>query len=155
MTLKPNYLRGFVKTVAWFSALIFLFEGAIPLLRGRSVVWSEIAGFAVIGSVFMGVGVCVMFTPREISWSEYTIALRVNFPRSGHFDWQQLQGYSAWSGRFSTFLLKLKGEQAYQIVPACFDRDEWREFQQFLRTRFPEKKTWIWLGPLPLRFGRR
>jgi hypothetical protein len=155
MTLKPNYLSGFLKTVGWFFVLIVLMSGVIPYFRDQPVDWSEIASIALFGSAFLGVGVCVMFTPREISWDEEKISLRVNFPKSGEYTWRQLEAYSTWGGRFGTFLLKFEGMQSYQIVPACFRSEDWKTFQSFLRTRFPEKKTGIWFGPIPVRFGKK
>ncbi len=96
-----------------------------------------------------------MFTPREISWDEEKISLRVNFPKSGDYVWRQLEAYSTWGGRFGNFLLKLEGTQSYQIAPVCFPAEDWKAFQSFLRTRFPEKKTWVWFGPIPVRFGKK
>ena len=155
MTLKPNYLQGFPKTVVWFIGIIVLLSGLVPYLRGEQVDWSGVASMAVIGSVFLGISICVMFTPREISWDDEKISLRVNFPKSGDYTWRQLEAYSSWGGRFGTFLLKFEGEQSYQIVPVCFRPDEWRQFQSLLRSRFPQKKTWLWFGPIPIRFGRK
>jgi hypothetical protein len=155
MTLKPNYLQGFLKTIGWFFGLIVLMSGVIPYFRGQPVDWAGILSMALIGSIFFGVFVCVMFTPREISWDDKKISLHVNFPKSGEYTWEQLEAYSMWGGRFGTFLLKFEGIQAYQIVPVCFRAEEWKAFQSFLRTRFPEMKTWVWFGPVPIRFGKK
>ena len=155
MTLKPNYVRGFLRTLGYFAVLIMFFCGVIPFLQHHQVDWSGTVSMAMFGGGFLAVGVCVMFTPREISWDEDRISLRVNFPKSGEYTWQQLEAYSIWSGRFSTFLLKLEGMQSYQIVPACFSTADWKAFQTFLRTRYPEKKTWFWFGPMPVRFGKK
>ena len=155
MTLKPNYLRGFVVTALWIFALITVFSGVIPSLRGKPVRWEEIFQIATMGAAFLGVSVCVMFTPREIKWDDGGISLRVIFPKSGEYTWRQLEAYSTWGGRFATFLLKLEGMQSYQIVPVCFRADDWRAFQSYLRSRFPEKKTSIWFGPIPVRFGKK
>jgi hypothetical protein len=154
MTLKPNYLRGFLVTVFWISGLILVFQGAIPSLQGKPVAWEEVLQVAALGGLFMGVGACVMFTPREIKWDEEEISLRVIFPKSGEYTWDQLEAYSTWGGRFSTFLIKFEGMQSYQIVPVCFRAADWKAFQTFLRTRYPRKKTWVWFGPMPVRFGR-
>jgi len=142
-------------TALWIFGLITVFSGVIPSLQGKHIRWEEILQTAAIGAAFLGVGVCVMFTPREIIWDEDGISLRVIFPRSGEYTWRQLEAYSTWGGRFSAFLLKLEGMQSYQIVPVCFRAKEWQAFQSFLRTRFPEKKTWIWFGPIPVRFGKK
>jgi hypothetical protein len=155
MTLKPNYLRGFLKTLGYFFVLIMFFSGVIPFLQGHLVDWSAIASMAVFGGAFLAVCACVMFTPREISWDEEKISLRVNFPKSGEYTWRQLEAYSSWSGEFTTFLLKLEGMQAYQIVSVCFSSTDWKDFQSFLRSRYPEKKTWVWVGPIPIRFGKK
>ncbi len=155
MKLKPNYLIGFLKSAGWFFSLIVLVSGVMPYFRGLSVDWSEIASMAAFGGAFLGIGICVMFTPREISWDDEKISLRVNFPKSGDYSWRQLEAYSTWGGRFGTFLLKLEGMQSYQIVPVCFPAKDWAAFQSFLRKRFPDKKTWLWFGPIPVRFGRK
>lgn len=155
MTLKPNYPLGFLKTVGWFFGLILIMSGVIPHFRGQAVDWPAIASISAFGSAFLGVGVCVMFTPREISWDEEKIRLRVNFPRSGEYTWRELEAYSSWGFRFGTFLLKFQGMQSYQIVPVCFPAGDWRAFLSFLRTRFPEKKTRVWFGPSPVRFGKK
>ncbi len=55
MTLKPNYLRGFLKTVGWFYGLIILMSGVIPYFRGQPVDWPAIASIALFGSAFLGV----------------------------------------------------------------------------------------------------
>ena len=155
MTLKPNYGRGFTISALFFFSLIVAMSGVIPSLQGKQIQWAEVFEPALIGSVFMGGAICVMFTPREITWDEEKISLRVIFPKSGEYTWSQLEAYSTWGGRFATFLLKLQGMQSYQIVPVCFRAAEWKEFQSFLRTRFPEKKTWVWFGPMPVRFGKK
>ena len=154
-TLKPNYIVGFLKMFACIFCLIILFSGALPHLRDQPVIWSAVFRMAIIGSAFLGVTACAMFTPRSISWDEDRIQLRVNFPKSGEYRWEQLEAYSIWPGRFGTFLLKLEGMQSYQIVPVCFSPKEWKTFHSFLLTRFPDKKTWFWLGPLPMRLGKK
>lgn len=155
MTLKPNYLRGFVTTVLCVWGVILILSGGVPFLQGRHVDWSGVFASAVIGGAFIGIAVCLIFTPREIQWDEDGISLRVMFPKSGDYTWRQFEAYSPWSRRFSTFLLKLEGMQSYQIIPVCFRADEWKAFQSFLRTRFPEKRTWFWFGPMPVRFGKK
>jgi len=155
MTLKPNYIRGFLKAALFFFGFLTFISGVIPLLQGKQVDWPGILSFAVFGGAFLGVGACVMFTPREITWDEDKVSLRVIFPKSGEYTWRQLEAYSTWGGRFSTFLLKFEGMQSYQIVPVCFRVEDWKAFQSFLRTRYPEKKTWVWFGPLPVRFGKK
>ena len=144
-----------MRTLGWFFGVIMIVSGVIPYFQGHDVDWPGTASMALFGGAFLGIGVCVMFTPRELSWDEEKISLRVNFPKSGEYTWHQLEAYSTWSGRFGTFLLKLEGMQSYQIVPACFRSEDWKTFQSFLRTRFPEKKTWFWFGPMPVRFGRK
>ena len=154
MTLKPNYFRGLAMTMLWVWGAILILSGAIPYFQGHHVDWANVFAPAIIGGPFLGLGVCVMFTPREIRWNEEGISLRVFFPKSGDYTWRQLEAYSTWGGRYSTFLLKLEGVQSYQIVPVCFRPEEWKVFQSFLRARFPEKKIWVWLGPIPVRFGK-
>ncbi len=155
MTLKPNYVLGFLKMLLWSFGLIIVILGVIPFIQGRQVDWSGTMSIALFGGAFFGIGVCIMFTPRELSWNEEKISLRVNFPKSGEYIWFQLEAYSSWSGRFVTFLLKFEGMQSYQIVPVCFRSEDWQAFQSFLRTRFPEKKTWLWFGPIPVRFSKK
>jgi hypothetical protein len=153
--MKPNCSRGFTICALFFFSLIVVVSGVIPSLQGKRIQWAEVFVPALMGSVFMGVFICVIFTPQEIGWDEEKISLRVIFPKSGVYTWSQLEAYSTWGGRFAAFLLKLQGVQSYQIVPVCFRAAEWKKFQFFLRTRFPEKKTWVWLGPVPVRFGKK
>jgi hypothetical protein len=154
MTLKPNYLIGFLKTLGWFSGLIVLITGVVPHFRGQAVDWSEIASIALFCGAFLGGGVCIMFAPGEISWDDKKISLRGKSRTPRDYTWGQLEAYSHWSFRYGTFLLKFEGMQSYQIVPVCFPAGDWRGFQSFLRTRFPEKRTKVWFGPFPMRFGR-
>ncbi len=140
MTLKPNYVRGFLAAWGFFFLIVLALSSASWFLARGHGDWPETLATAVHGGAFLGFGVCVMFTPREIKWDNDRIRLRVIFPKSGDYNWQQLQAYSPWGGRFSTFLLKFEGMQSYQIVPVCFRIEDWKAFQSFLRTQFPRKR---------------
>jgi len=37
MTLKPNYLRAFIKTFLWFFVFIAIISGVVPYFRGDTV----------------------------------------------------------------------------------------------------------------------
>jgi len=154
MTLKPNPMRAFLKTFLWVFILIVVFQGVVPWLQNKEVVLEDILAMALIGSSFLGASVAILFTPREITWDEETVTISALLPGSGRYTWQQLEAYSSFGRGFGTFLIKFKGQQAFQIVPAGFQADEWKSLQSVLRLRFPEKKTWLWLGPIPVNFGR-
>jgi hypothetical protein len=154
MTLRPNYAYAFLKTFIWFFVIITVFSGVMPHLQGKAVRFDDIFAMAIFGSAFLGIFVAVMFTPREITWNEERIKIGALFPGSGDYEWRQLEAYSPFGKGFATFLIKFEGQQAFQIVPLGFRSDEWKAFQSLLRQRFPTKKTWIWFGPIPVRFGK-
>jgi hypothetical protein len=155
MTLKPNYAYAFLKTFAWLFIIITFFSGIVPHLQGKAVRFDDFLPPAVLGGAFIGIFVAVMLTPREITWNEERIKIMALFPGSGDYEWRQLEAYSPFGKGFATFLIKFEGQQAFQIVPLGFRSDEWKAFQSLLRQRFPTKKTWIWFGPMPVRFGRK
>lgn len=154
VTLKPNYLYAFLKAYVWFFILIILFSGVVPYFQGKAVKLDDVLPPAVLGSAFLGIFVAVMFTPREITWNEERIKIRALFPGSGDYAWEQLEAYSPFGRSAATFLIKFEGKQAFQIAPFGFRTDEWKAFQSLLRQRFPKKKTWIWIGPMPVRFWK-
>ncbi len=153
MTLKPNYLRAFVKTFLSFFVLIAVFSGVVPYFQGKEVRVGDILSLAALGAVFFGIVVAVFFTPREITWDDETIKIRALFPGSGDFEWRQLQAWSPY-GR-GTFLIKFQDNQAFQIAPAGFRSEDWKVFRSFLQRRFPEKKTLIWIGVIPVRLRKK
>jgi hypothetical protein len=153
MTLKPNYLRAFLKTFAWVAGLIAVYEYAVPLLQGKAVKLDDVIAMMVIGGAFLGVGAAVMFTPQEITWDADRISIRALFPGPGEFEWKQLEAWSPYGN--GTFLIKFEGKQAFQISPSGFRSDDWKGFRSFLELRFREKKTWLWIGVRPIRFGKK
>jgi hypothetical protein len=152
MTLKPNYPLAFIKTFLLFFALIAVVSGVVPYFQGKEVRVGDILGMAAFGAAFFGIFVAVAFTPREITWDDDKIKIRALFPGSGDFEWRQLEAWSPY-GR-GTFLIKFEDKQAFQIAPAGFRRADWKAFRAFLQRRFPEKKTLIWFGVRPIRFGK-
>src|SRR5438270_589490 len=96
MTLKPNYLRGFILMASWIFGVITVVSGVVPYLRSEHVAWSSVLSSALIGSALLSLGVCVIFTPREITWDEEGITSQVIFPKSGEYSWRQLEAYSTW-----------------------------------------------------------
>lgn len=155
MTIKPNYLLGFLKVATMVSCQIFLFFGVVQHFRGESVDWFELSTIALVGGAFLGVGVCIVFTPRQISWDQERFFLGDKRTDTDNYTWQQLEAYGGWCGRYGTFLIKFEGSEARQIVPICFRAGDWRAFQSHLRTHFPDKRAAVWLGPKPVRFGRK
>ena len=153
MTLKPNYLLAFSKTFLWFFVLIAIISGIVPYFQGKEVQVGDILPLAALGGVFLGIFVTIAFTPREITWDDETIKIRALFPGSGDFEWRQLEAWSPY-GR-GTFLIKFEDKQAFQIAPAGFRSKDWKVFRSLLQRRFPEKKTLIWLGVRPVRFGKK
>jgi len=103
--------------------------------------------------LFFGLFVAVFFTPREITFDDERFKIRAVFPGSGEFRWRELEAWNPW-GR-GTFLIKFRGEQAYQIAPFGFRPKEWKAFRSWLQAHFPEKRTLIWFGVRPVRFGKR
>jgi hypothetical protein len=153
VTLKPSYPRAFFKTFAWVFILITLFSGLVPHFQGKVVSLEDVLSPATIGGVFFSILVAVLFTPREITWSEERIKIRALFPGSGDFDWGQLEAWSPY-GR-GTFLIKFEGKQAFQISPSGFRKKDWKAFRSFLDLHFSSKKTLFWVGVTPIRFGKK
>jgi hypothetical protein len=151
MMIKPKRGRAFLKTFVFYFVLISIITFVAPFQ-------SESAGkvdfsFAVLGGVLFGLLVAFLFSPREIAWDDDGFRIRGIFSGSVEYDWSQLEAYSH-LGR-GPFSVKFEGKQAFRIYSAGFSSAEWKTFQQFLKERFPEKKAWVWAGPLPLRFGNR
>jgi len=155
MTLKPTRTRAFLKAFLWFFLLISAVSGVLPRLQGKAITLPEVLQMALLGSLFLGVGVAVMFTPSEISWDDAGFSIKTLFPGSGQYAWQQLEAYSSFGKGIGTFLIKFEGQQAFQIVPTGFRSEDWKAFRLMLAQRFPEKKTRFWFGPIPVRFGRK
>jgi hypothetical protein len=149
MNLKPNYLRAFLKIYTWVFVLIAVISGLIPWLKGQRGGMGDILGLAAVGGVFMGLVVTIMFTPRELILDEKIFHIKTLFPRSGDFEWTRLEAWSPY-GR-GVFLVKFEGKQAFQISPAGFRSKDWKAFQTFFQTRFPDKKTMVWIGSMPFR----
>jgi hypothetical protein len=152
MTIRPNYVMAFAKTFAWVFAFIVVFSVIVPYFQGKGYNVCDGLGLGAFAGTLFGIFVAV-FTPHEITWDEETIKIRALFPGSGDFTWQQLEAWSPY-GR-GTFLIKFEGKQAYQIVPAGFQSEDWKAFRSLLQQRFPKKKTWLWVGVRPIRFGRK
>jgi hypothetical protein len=153
MTLKPNYIRAFLKTFFSVFILIAIFSGVVPYLDRKEVHVGDVVSMAAFGGALLSIVVIVMFTPREITWDDDRIKIRALFPRSGEFEWRQLEAWSPY-GR-GTFLIKFEERQAFQIAPAGFRPDEWKAFRTMLQQRFPEKKTLLWFGVSPIRFRKK
>lgn len=88
MTLKPSYLRAFIKTFLCFCVFIAVVSGIIPYFQGKPVQAGDILGEAGFGAVFFGIFVALAFTPREITWNDDTITIRTLFPGSVDFEWR-------------------------------------------------------------------
>ncbi len=155
MILKTNCLRAFFKTFFYFALLITIFKGFISYAEGKEISLAEILLIAFLGSTFLGLAATVMFTPHEIIWTKDSFSIKANFFGSGEFSWKDLEAYSSFGKNYGTFLIKFKGQQAFQMVPFGFLSAEWKEFHAMLRNRFPEKKTGFWIGPIPIHFGKK
>ncbi len=153
MTIKPNYLMAFAKTFAWTFAAIAVMSGVIPYFQGKGFHIDDVLGMGALAGSFFGIFVVVFFTPREITWDDESIKIRALFPGSGEFAWSQLEAWSPY-GR-GTFLIKFEGKQAFQVAPAGFQSEDWSTFRSFLQQHFPGKKTLLWFGVRPIRFGRK
>ncbi len=152
MTLKPDYVRGFAKPFVVSFLLLTVWLGIVPLLQHKVVAWESVLGLAGMAGVLLG-GFSCFLTPREIIWDADMISIKALFPCSGDFEWRQLEAWSPY-GR-GTFLLKFKGRQAFQIPPSSFLPADWKVFRAFLDLRFRDKKTLVWIGVTPIRFGRK
>jgi hypothetical protein len=152
MNLKPSYLRAFGVTFATvFGAVVFL-QGGLDMLQHGHIHFENLIGLAALGGVLLGLCV-VVFTPREITWDAEKFSIKTLFPGSGDFEWSHLEAWCPY-GR-GMFLIKFEGKQAYQIPPSGFQPKEWKEFRSYLELRFKDRKTQVWLGVIPIRFGKK
>jgi hypothetical protein len=65
--------------------------------------------------------------------------------------WTQLYAYGTGE---NVFLLQFTGVSTFQIFAGAFPREEWRAFQSFLTTNYPDKKASFWFGPKEIRWKR-
>jgi len=95
----------------------------------------------------------VLFVPREISWNEESISLKSVLPGGGTFRWEELEAYSDDWGFHAILLfwyIKFYGQQVTLILPLGYEASEWRQFHAALRTKCPEKRTWMWVLDWPI-----
>ena len=154
MTLKPNYTQAFIKTFLRYFLLIAVMTGAVPYFQGKGVRIGDIVPVAALGATMFGIFVTALLTPREIKWDDETFRIRTPFPRSGDFNWRQLEAWTPY-GQNTSLRIKFAGNQTFAIAPTGFRLEDWRAFQSILQQRFPDKKTLIWLGMRPFRFGKK
>ncbi|RYD23749.1 MAG: hypothetical protein EOP88_02985 [Verrucomicrobiaceae bacterium] len=153
-TLKPSRIRTFLWTSAIFSALIHFTSWVMEDNRHAFHPF-EMAQFAIFGGMFFGFFSALFFTPGKITWDASRIQIHT-LTGSCDFPWQHLEAYSGFAfWGLNVSLIKFRGRQTYQIWPIGFKRAEWKHFQQFLKQHHSEKKTWIWLGPWPVRFWKK
>ena len=152
MTLKPNYFLAFGKTFVWFFICAVVGLGVVPYLRGKGFRVGDVLEMGAFVGLFFGLFVAVFFTPREITWDDERFKIRALYPGSGEFAWRRLEAWSPWGN--GTFLIKFQDEQAYQIAPFGYWPKEWKVFRSWLQEHFPEKRTLVWFGVRPVRFGK-
>ena len=146
MILRPNYLRAAVTTYIWigaFAAFIFV----VNRMRGTPMQTDDLLSIVAIGGTFMAAAISVMFVPRELRYDSEGFSCRMMIQGSRTFSWEKLEAYGRGN---NVFLLKFEGHQAIQISGFGFRRSEWKNFKDYIKTAFPEKKCWVWLGPKPL-----
>jgi hypothetical protein len=141
MTLKPNYLKAFLKGFVPVFILTVIVSGILPHVKGKKADLLDLVSFAVIGGAFLGIFV-VILTPRMIIWDDTKISVTGLFFGSGEFEWSQLQAWSPTAR--GTFLFKFGDTRTIQFTPAGFRSDDWQGFKTLLQERFPEKKTSPW-----------
>ncbi len=162
-TIRANYWRAFSRIFLFM--LISLGLGLLQMSSAsdRIDVYQFIVLLPIL-AVFIAFGV-FCFVPREISWDENSITFCDILPTKRTYDWSQLEAFSVyspnpffnyvtWTIWFSTsepLMLSFKG---YQILPIGYAPADWQKFMAMLQERFPEKKSWVWCGWVPLRWGK-
>ena len=149
MTIKPNYLRAFLKTFVRVFVLASVGVAIVPYFQGKGIRVDDGLAMGTLAGLTMGIG-AICFTPREISWDDETIRIRTKFSGFGDFSWRQLEAWNPY-GR-GTFLLKFEGRQTYQIAPVGFRSEDWRGFRSFMQEHFAVKRVRFWVGVFPIRF---
>lgn len=154
MILRPSRTRALGKTFLWVFVLVCVYSGINSYLGHNRWRWTEIIPMACFGGCFLGGFASLFFTPKEIEWDDDGIRISRVFPGSGEHRWDDLVSWSRYVSH-GVALLKFNGRQSYQISPSGFRTEEWRQFREYLQTHFPERKTSLWIGPIPVRFKRR
>ena len=152
--MKPGHLVAFLKSFLGFYALILFFEAVLPAISHEDVDWGKSLAIAGYGSAFLGFSIVLMFTPKFVDWDSRNFRIETRVLGLGEFRWEKLEAYSAFGGGLVTFLIKFEGRRTFQIVPVGFHPNQWREFKDFLNENYPEKKTWLWIGPFPVRLWK-
>jgi hypothetical protein len=154
MILKPNYPQAFAKTFLRYFLYVALVSIVWPYLQGKGIRIDDVLPVSVLGGLVFGVFVTGFLTPREISWDEETFSIRTVFPASGDFNWAQLEAWTPYGSNMS-FRIKFKDTQTFAIAPTGFRSEDWDAFMAMLQQRFGDKKSLVWIGLRPARFGKK
>lgn len=166
MTIRANYWRAFVRIYLSFAVAIALFVFMRFFLGSKEVDPVFLCVMALSSLVIAAFG-AVGFIPREISWDDQAITFRDFVGTKKKYEWSQLEGYGVYSDNFlfnyNTWMIRFCDPKQmfgifpvkiFQIIPCGYDAADWRQFMDMLQKRFPDKKTWVWFGWTPIRWGR-
>ena len=130
--LSPS-LSGAFARVLFFS----LINSAIYALLSHQPIISVWLSYGA-PLLLVAAAICCFMIPQRIEWSESGMVIQTRFRGRRSFDWDQLYAYGPVKGGFD---LKFNGATFYLIYSCAFDPEQWREFEEFLSTNYPEKKN--------------
>jgi hypothetical protein len=82
-----------------------------------------------------------MFVPYGIAWSPEGCMIRTRVRGPLSFTWDELCYFGPGNG---AFVLKFRDAALVQIYTGAFERAEWKQFVNFLRTHHAKKARGFW-----------
>jgi hypothetical protein len=140
-SLAPSLTRRIAQ------GIVFLPFAAAYLLGVYSVEVSHWAGVEAVGwaaqhaipiGLYLAVLVVLAYvtTPRFVSWDESSFQFQSRFGPVQTFSWTSLEAHGFQRGMF---VLRFAEGPLFRLTHWDFDRDHWKQFVVFLRTRHAER----------------
>jgi hypothetical protein len=145
--LNPSFLRMAAHLLVWIGVALVM--GYFWQGYAQNQWWSP--EYIATLSVPMGIVIVACwlgFVPTKLAYDEEEIIIHSWWRGDHTYRWEALSHYG---GGMTVFALQFGSMQAYQIFTLAYPKSEWNQFQRFLRERFPEKKTRIWIGPFGIK----
>jgi hypothetical protein len=91
-----------------------------------------------ISLALMAVVVWFAFVPSQLEFSDTGFTIKFLFRSLHSFDWSDLHSYGPGE---NVFVIQFTGTRTFQILPQAYRRGDWRMLENFLSSRFPDKKV--------------
>lgn len=134
--LRPSFLRAWTR----LQSIVLFFGGALVIVdHHRTGKWwiAEFYILLIVSLLAWPALVCVSWVPERIEWTESEFHIRSKLGPEHTLPWADLFEY----GHVRNFFqLEFNGVSTFHINTDGFDPAEWRSFESFLETNFPERK---------------